>query len=399
MTIRTRAPRSGALLLTLAATLSGCATIGETMGAAVGAVSRRGSSEAEAAKSAPMREIVDEPEEFLREAEGIYVVVDLEENMLSLMDGDDALWRAPVGTGTGLRLRGDDGEWHFTTPEGVFQIQYKEEMPIWLLPDWYYIEKDLPIPPQNAPERRAPNQLGIAAVYLGEEIAIHGTERPELLGQRVSHGCIRLANEYALRLFHNVQIGTPVVVVGGESIADEPPAESTDPGRSTPAETPDSLARYTTTELLAMVGTLLREGDRSGRWVAYTSRLITRGLKDDADALRGVLSVAGTAASETLDREYATFLADVYSRGTRRTVVSLARIGEAERERAARAIVEATMALHAGGAADPAAPWPTRRVPETRLGPAGQAGWAALLAAEEAYRNGRRLADREAGPG
>src|SRR5690606_1607731 len=41
----------------------------------------------------------------------------------------------------------------------------------------------------------------------------HGTDRTDL---GVSHGCIRLETRYARRLFHNVQVGTPVIIVGGE---------------------------------------------------------------------------------------------------------------------------------------------------------------------------------------
>lgn len=343
-------------------------------------------------RSTPMIELDAEPEEFMKEARGIYVVVDLDENRLRMMDGKDTLWHAPVGTGTGLRLEGDEGEWEFSTPEGVFQIQYKEELPVWILPDWYFVEKGLPIPPAGAPERRAPGQLGIAAVYLGQEIAIHGTSRPELLGQRVSHGCIRLENKHALRLFHNVQVGTPVVITGGAHLANLEPAESTDPGRPDSGPPPDSLSRYTTAQLLSRVETLLARGASDGPWVAYTSRLITRGLKEDAEALRGVLALAGTARTESLNREYATFLADAYSRGTLRSVVSLARIDGAARRRAARAIVDATMALHAGTADDRTAPWPTRRVPAGKLGPDGRAGWAALAEAEESYRDRVQLA-------
>lgn len=364
--------------------MGGCATVGETIGGWTGI----GQEE----KQAPMVMLDEDPEEFLREARGMYVVVDLDDNTLRMMDGPEVLWEAPVGTGTGLRLEGEDGEWDFSTPEGVFQIQYKEELPVWFLPDWYFVEKGLPIPPAGSPERRAPGQLGIAAVYLGQEIAIHGTERPELLGQRVSHGCIRLENKYALRLFHNVQVGTPVVVQGGEHLEDLEPAESTDPGRSTPEAPRDTLAPYSTEQLLERVRSLLAAGESNGPWVAYTSRLITRGLKDDAVALRGVLALAGTAKTERLNREYATFLADVYSRGTLRSVVSLARVDEEARERAARAIVEATLALHAGGAADPTAPWPTRRVPAGVLGPEGQAGRAALVEAEGWYRANFRVA-------
>lgn len=339
-----------------------------------------------------MIELDVEPDEFMRAASGMYVVVDLTDNRLRMMDGQDTLWSAPVGTGTGLRLQGEDGEWEFSTPEGVFQIQYKEELPVWILPDWYFVEKGLPVPPAGSKQRRAPGQLGIAAVYLGQEIAIHGTSRPELLGQRVSHGCIRLENEYALRLFHNVQVGTPVVITGGAHLAALEPAESTDPGGPQAGPPPDSLARYTTAQLLERVERILARGAGDRRWVAYTSRLITRGLKDDADALRGLLALAGTARTEALNREYATFLADVYSRGTLRSVVSLARIDDPARRRAARAIVDATMALHAGSAEDRTAPWPTRRVPAGTLGPDGREGWAALSEAEESYRDRVRLA-------
>ena len=362
-----------ATLLLLAGT-TGCAT------------GRGGKSDpvAEAAKAAPMNALAVSPGEFLSAARGTYVVVDLDANRLRLMDGADTLWIAPVGTGTGLRLRGPDGEWHFSTPRGVFQIQYKEEVPVWYLPDWYFVEKGLPIPAPGAPERRQLNQLGIAAVYIGEEIAIHGTDRPELLGQRVSHGCIRLANDYALRLFHNVQVGTPVVIVGGEQLDDLPPPP-TPPARPRPPQPTDPLAGVSTQELLARVDRGLGARAPSADWVRAVSRLITRGLKDDPVALRGLLERAGTGTSGRAKREYATFLADAFSRGALRVVVSLARIEPTPRARAAQAIVSATMDLQpAVGDAPP--PWPTRRVPAAGLGPEGRAGWEALAAAEEKYR-------------
>jgi hypothetical protein len=342
---------------------------------------------AEAAKEAPMSPLAMTPQQFIASARGTYVVVDLDSNRLRVMDGAEMLWEAPVGTGTGLRLKGDDGEWHFTTPRGVFQIQYKEEMPIWYLPDWYFVEKKLPVPDKDAPERKLPGQLGVAAVYLGAEIAIHGTERPELLGQRVSHGCIRLANENVLRLFHNVQIGTPVVIVGGEKLDDTPPPPTPPPGPPRPKK-PDPLASVPTAELLKRLDAQLAAEKQTPEWVAIVSRLMTRGLKDDAPALRGLLERAGTGSSERVKHEYGTFLADAFSRGTLRAVVSLARIAPAPRERAARSIVVATLSLYPGGVADARAPWPTGRVPAEGLGPEGRAGWEALAAAEKEYRAG-----------
>lgn len=358
-------------LAAVAALVSGCASMGGSGG--------------DTLRQGPMEALPVSPEAFVDTASGVFVLVDLDTNRLRLMDGDRVMWEAPVGTGTGLRLQSDEGEWDFSTPRGVFQVKFKEELPVWYLPDWYFVEKNLPIPPQNAPSRRLEGQLGVAAVYLGEEIAIHGTDRPELLGQRVSHGCIRLENRFAQRLYHNVQVGTPIVIVGGEHLDNEPPGETTDPGAPRPRPA-DPLAGLGTGEILTRLERLLKAEDTTGAWVPLASRLITRGLRDDAPALRGLLNLAESSPSRALNREYATFLADAYARGSLRAVVSLSRIGEDQRERATRSIVEATMALYPGSAVDERAPWPTRRLHNGVLGPEGRAGWDALLAAEESYR-------------
>jgi lipoprotein-anchoring transpeptidase ErfK/SrfK len=43
--------------------------------------------------------------------------------------------------------------------------------------------------------------------------ALHGTSQPNLLGQAVSHGCVRLPNDAADRLGRSVTPGTPVDIV------------------------------------------------------------------------------------------------------------------------------------------------------------------------------------------
>jgi lipoprotein-anchoring transpeptidase ErfK/SrfK len=44
-------------------------------------------------------------------------------------------------------------------------------------------------------------------------VGIHGTNHPELLGQAVSHGCIRLSNDVASRLRGLAPLGTPIDIV------------------------------------------------------------------------------------------------------------------------------------------------------------------------------------------
>jgi L,D-transpeptidase catalytic domain len=44
-------------------------------------------------------------------------------------------------------------------------------------------------------------------------VGIHGTNLPSLLGQAVSHGCIRVANDVARRLARLAPLGTPIDIV------------------------------------------------------------------------------------------------------------------------------------------------------------------------------------------
>jgi lipoprotein-anchoring transpeptidase ErfK/SrfK len=58
------------------------------------------------------------------------------------------------------------------------------------------------------------NPLGARAMYLGEtEYRIHGTNKPDTIGKRVSSGCIRLTNEDVADLYDRVKIGAKVIVL------------------------------------------------------------------------------------------------------------------------------------------------------------------------------------------
>jgi lipoprotein-anchoring transpeptidase ErfK/SrfK len=146
------------------------------------------------------------------DTDGRYVVVSLAEHRLYLMEGDREIWSAVVGTGTGTQLEGAGQTWDFSTPRGMFRILHKEKDPIWYVPDWAFVQRGVPLPPDDSPLRREAGVLGTTALYMKELIAIHGTEHPELLGQDVSAGCIRMTNEDVRRLYHDLEVGTPVLI-------------------------------------------------------------------------------------------------------------------------------------------------------------------------------------------
>jgi lipoprotein-anchoring transpeptidase ErfK/SrfK len=64
-----------------------------------------------------------------------------------------------------------------------------------------------------------PGAIGIAAYSevltgwaQGGPIAIHGTNRPDLIGEAVSNGCLRIRNDVLRRMFAATRAGTPVVI-------------------------------------------------------------------------------------------------------------------------------------------------------------------------------------------
>ncbi|HYR09392.1 MAG TPA: L,D-transpeptidase family protein [Longimicrobium sp.] len=335
---------------------------------------------------------------------GYAVVVDLDVNRLYFAKGRRVLWSAPVGTGTGMRVQHDDGEWDFATPNGTFHVTYKDIEPDWIAPDWYFVENGLRVPGPDSDARRFPRGLGAAAVFIGQGLAIHGTDKPELLGQRVSHGCIRLANADALRLFHNVQVGTEIVIVGGRNItpAPAPRPASTSARRSGPPprdplivelegeHTYDLLERLDD-ELFAAVAA----SGASTKWHQTASVLLLRGAKDDDDdALTGLLSRVTELGAGPLRDEYATFLADAFNQGPLRTMEAMALLDRDTRTAVARSIVESSLGLYPGDPNSVSAPWPTRRAPRTAVRRSAQRAWDALQTAESAYRERAGLASR-----
>ncbi len=81
----------------------------------------------------------------------------------------------------------------------------------------YYVNQRLI--PSDPTGPFGPGAIGISAFSnvltgwtQGGPVAIHGTNRPELIGQAVSNGCIRLRNEDLRRMFARALAGTPVTV-------------------------------------------------------------------------------------------------------------------------------------------------------------------------------------------
>jgi lipoprotein-anchoring transpeptidase ErfK/SrfK len=104
------------------------------------------------------------------------------------------------------------GRKEYKTPVGEFQVAEKVVDPDWVLFDWKKPERTIRRIPPGPNNPMGKRWIGFASAY-GWGIGFHGTPKPEVLGQAVSHGCVRMHNDDIVKMFDKVEIGTPVVVV------------------------------------------------------------------------------------------------------------------------------------------------------------------------------------------
>jgi L,D-transpeptidase YbiS len=144
-------------------------------------------------------------------AKEIHIVVDTYNNRLRVYKGKELLREAICSTGSGIRLRDprNGKEWIFDTPQGELKILRKQENPIWIKPDWAFIEEGY-LPPKYGRDRVDDFSLGDYGLYMRDGYIIHGTIFKTLLGKRVTHGCIRLGDEDLEYVFHTVPVGARV---------------------------------------------------------------------------------------------------------------------------------------------------------------------------------------------
>lgn len=200
-------------------------------------------------------------------AEGaLRIAIDLAERRLWVVRWLDTLRTADVGVGRDTSVAYDGRVWSFVTPRGVRTVLRKVAGPIWVAPDWHYVEvaaahrlqivalqADRPtpvgegrrletrrgrvgiagagsgftplaageeiilgdtlfIPPPASRNRQVAGQLGRYALDLGDGYMLHGTPDQASVGRASTHGCIRLRDDDIAWLYENVPVGTPVYI-------------------------------------------------------------------------------------------------------------------------------------------------------------------------------------------
>jgi L,D-transpeptidase YnhG len=125
------------------------------------------------------------------------MVLKLRERRVYLYQGDQALTSFPVAV----------GKPGWETPKGNFKVMYKVVNPTFENPFTGVV-----IPP--GPNNPLGDRLIVFAKMGNKGYAgFHGTTNESLIGQAVSHGCVRMKNRDIRALFEKIEVGTTVVVV------------------------------------------------------------------------------------------------------------------------------------------------------------------------------------------
>ena len=139
---------------------------------------------------------------------------DVMEKGVIVVDTSERRLYYTLGNGKAIKYAVGVGREGFTW-SGTDRISRKAEWPGWTPP------KEMIARVKRQEGRTLPaympggkdNPLGARALYIGGRIyRIHGTNQPWTLGQAMSSGCIRMANDDVTELYGKAGVGTKVIV-------------------------------------------------------------------------------------------------------------------------------------------------------------------------------------------
>ena len=154
----------------------------------------------------PSRPAVERPTERWgterpRDAPDVHLVLKLGERRLYVMEAQGPVESFPVAVGSP----------EYRTPIGRFQVDHMRMNPSFTTFDWKDPSKVTGVLPPGPDNPLGLRWIGFTSFH-GWDIGFHGTPHPELLGQAVTHGCVRLHNRDVVALYDRVRVGTTVIV-------------------------------------------------------------------------------------------------------------------------------------------------------------------------------------------
>lgn len=161
-------------------------------------------------------EVVTAAPEPARTGPERYIVVNKNSFLLQVFErqgeADQIIYEATVAVGMdGCKPKEKGGRCYYTEP-GEYAVRWKVHDPQgieWCIPK--YMENEYADDIANG-QRCFRGAIGTHALNIGKSYAIHGTSRPDLLGRKVSRGCVRAANADMRRIYRLMDVGDKVII-------------------------------------------------------------------------------------------------------------------------------------------------------------------------------------------
>ncbi|MEN8171196.1 MAG: L,D-transpeptidase [Pseudomonadota bacterium] len=128
-------------------------------------------------------------------------------------DEKKVLLKTTVAVGMDRCLPKEKGGKCYYTDPGEYQVRWKVHDPEgieWCIPK--SMEKEYASSISRG-KRCFRGSIGKHALNIGKTYAIHGTSNPNSLGKKVSHGCVRTANNKIARIYDMMDVGDKVYIV------------------------------------------------------------------------------------------------------------------------------------------------------------------------------------------
>lgn len=140
-----------------------------------------------------------------------YIIINTTENTFKLYKEGQLVRKGLVSTGKDEILIGPNGKkFLFRSPRGVLTIKSKQVDPVWVRPDWDFIENGEKVPSAHAEERYDYSTLGKYKLVLGDGYMLHGTLYQRLIGMGVTHGCVRFLDDDLEAVYNTLPVKSKV---------------------------------------------------------------------------------------------------------------------------------------------------------------------------------------------
>jgi hypothetical protein len=142
---------------------------------------------------------------------GWHLAIDTKDSVLYLRNGRAILRQVKVAMGRDSMVKATDGRtWRMVSALGERELDRKEDSPTLTVPDWVYVARGRPVPPDE--QRQVPGGLGAYVLVLDDGTRIYSQPQSGPFRDAVMPGAFMVRGHDLAAIFGAVKPGIPVYI-------------------------------------------------------------------------------------------------------------------------------------------------------------------------------------------